>query len=201
MNKQGLTYTVIFSFLVSFVFVLVLAFANTGTAPVVALNQQIARQRAILNAMGVSFSTDQEVLDRFAAVEEIERNGMVLFRTEVDGDVVFAKEFVGSGLWGQINGILAVTEDMTRTAGIEIISHNETPGLGGRIDEAWFKQQFRGERIVDNSIRVGDAGEGDEDHSNGVIDAITGASRTSDSMQTILATELSTLSDTLGGNS
>ena len=199
MNKQSLIYTVIFTFVVSFIFVAVLAVANEGTRSQVDLNQQLSRQQAVLNAIGIPFDGPDEVQQRFATVQEIDRDGTTLYRTEIDGDVVFAKEFAGSGLWGMITGILAVTEDLDRTVGMESISHNETPGLGGRIDEDWFKAQLRDERIVDGSITVAAAGEGDTDMNNGIIDAVTGASRTSDSMQAIFDTELSAFTSLLGG--
>ncbi|MCG8481239.1 MAG: FMN-binding protein [Spirochaetales bacterium] len=199
MNKQSLVYTVIFTFVVSFIFVAVLAVANEGTRAQVDLNQQLSRQQAILNAIGIPYSGPSEVQQRFAAVQEIDRDGTTLYRTEIDGEVVFAKEFSGSGLWGMITGVLAVTEDLDRTVGMEIITHNETPGLGGRIDEDWFKEQLRDERIVDGAITVARAGDGDTDMENGAIDAVTGASRTSDSMQVIFDTELMAFASLLGG--
>lgn len=201
MNKQSLVYTVIFTFLVSFVFVTVLAFANVGTEAQVELNQELARQRAVLNALDIEYGGPDDVQAKFENVEQFEENGATLYRTTVEGQPVVAKEFTGSGLWGAINGILAVTADMDRTVGLEILSHNETPGLGGRIDEPWFKQQLRNERIVDGTVMVAGAGDGDTNPDNGEIDAITGASRTSDSMRTILSTELSSLASILGGNS
>ncbi len=199
MNKQSLIYTVIFTFVVSFIFVAVLAVANEGTSDQVDLNQQLSRQQAVLNAIGIPYAGPDEVQQRFAAVQEIDRDGTTLYRTEIDGEVVFAKEFSGSGLWGMITGVLAVTEDLDRTVGMEIITHNETPGLGGRIDEDWFKAQLRDERIVDGGITVSSAGDGDTDMNNGAIDAVTGASRTSDSMQVIFDTELSAFASLLGG--
>jgi Na+-transporting NADH:ubiquinone oxidoreductase subunit C len=201
MNRQGLLYTVIFSFVIAFLFVTLLAFADTGTREQVALNQEIARQRAILNALGIEYSGPEDVQAKFSDVEQYEEDGVELYRTTVDGETLVAKEFSGSGLWGTIQGILAVTADLDRAVGLEIVTHNETPGLGGRIDEPWFKEQLRGEKIVDGTIDVGGAGDGDEDRDNGSIDAITGASRTSDSMRTILANEISSLESILGGNS
>lgn len=201
MNKQGLLYTVIFTFIVSFLFVTVLALANDSTREQVALNQELNRQRAVLNAMGIEYSGTDEVQQLFESVDQIERDGETLYRTTVDGQTIYAKPFVGSGLWGAITGFLAVYEDMDRTVGLEILTHNETPGLGGRLAEQWFTQQLRDERIVDGTIGVGAAGDGDPNHDNGQIDAITGASRTSDAVRTILSTELSTLQDLLGGNS
>jgi len=198
MNKQSLVYTVIFTFLVSFVFVLLLAFANEGTRAQVALNQQVARQRAILNAMGIEYGDSAEdILSAFDNVEEIDKDGAQLFRASSPQGEIYAIEFVGNGLWGRIEGVLAVDEAMDRTVGIEIITHNETPGLGGRIDEPWFKSQLNGERIVDGTITVASAGSGDTDHENGEIDAVTGASRTSDAMQQILDSELSELASLL----
>ncbi|MEX2442078.1 MAG: FMN-binding protein [Alkalispirochaeta sp.] len=201
MNKQSLIYTVIFTFLVSFVFVTVLAFANEATREQVRLNQELARQRAILNALNIDYGGPEDVQAKFDGVKVVERNGTELYQAQKEDYLVVAKEFSGSGLWGTIRGILAVQEDMDRTIGLEILEHNETPGLGGRIDEPWFKQQFRDLRIVDGTIEVGDAGEGDEDKENGEIDAITGATRTSDAMRVILSNELSAFQSILGGNS
>lgn len=199
MNRQGVLYTVIFTFLIAFAFVFLLALANEGTREQVAYNRAISRQRAILTAMGLSAATDAEVEELFAGVETIERNGIQLYATEIDGETVYAKEFAGSGLWGTIEGVIAVEAGLGRAVGIEIIAHNETPGLGGRIDEPEFKAQFRGEAIVDGRIEVGSAGPGDQDYDNGKIDAITGASRTSDSMRTIINAELEAFSDAIGG--
>ena len=201
MNRQSVIYTVIFTFLASFVFVFILAFANEGTRELVAINQKINRQRAILNAMNVQYSGDEDVLKKYKDVKEVTRGDVTFYTTSVNGEPVFAKEFNGSGLWGNINGILAVNGDFTRVVGMEIINHNETPGLGGRIDEPWFKEQLRGEKIVDGTVRVGSAGDGDTNHDNGMIDAVTGASRTSDSVEVILSKELSVISDALGGKS
>lgn len=198
MNKQNLVYTVIFTFIVSFIFVLLLAFANEGTRSLVTLNQQVARQRAILNAMGIEYGqSNEEITAAFASVEEVQRDGVSLYRTSAGGDDIYAIEFVGNGLWGRIKGVLAVDENLQHTVGIEIISHNETPGLGGRIDEPWFKQQLKGERILNGSITVAAAGPGDTNHDDGQIDAITGASRTSSAIQSILDNELSTLATIL----
>ena len=91
--------------------------------------------------------------------------------------------------------------DFERAVGLEIVSHNETPGLGGRVAEKPFTDQFREERIVNATIVIGVAGSGDEDHENGTVDAITGASRTSDGMRVILKRELGVLASLIGASS
>ncbi len=198
MNKQSIGYTIFFTFLVTFVFVLLLSLTNQATVDMIERNQQLDRQRAILSAMGLDVADPNEISERYDEVETVEDNGMTLYETTSDGRQVYAKEFSGSGLWGTINGVLGVTGDLSRTTGLAIISHNETPGLGGRITEDWFQRQLEGEQIPEETLRV-TSGEGDYDYDNGEIDGITGATRTSESMEVILNRELDTLRETIGG--
>jgi len=53
------------------------------------------------------------------------------------------------GLWGKIDGYLALENDGLTVAGFTVFSHGETPGLGGEIETAWFQKNFRGKKIVD----------------------------------------------------
>lgn len=201
MNRQGLIYTIIFTFIVSFLFVLVLAVADQQTQTRVLQNETIARQRAILNALSLPADTIEEVQEQYAAVEQRSVEDEVLYRVETGSGALIAKEFAGAGLWGTISGVIGVTEEIDRVTGIEIIDQNETPGLGARIDEDWFKRQLAGERIVDGTIRVGGSGDGDYDYENGTIDAITGATRTSESLQKIFTAEIDHLKRLIGGGS
>ena len=74
---------------------------------------------------------------------------------------------------------MGVSADYSKLIGIEFTSHSETPGLGGRIDEEWFKEQFRGIDLEDSQddyiIYTPAAG--------GNVDAITGATLTSQSVR------------------
>ncbi|MFN3284353.1 MAG: FMN-binding protein, partial [Pseudothermotoga sp.] len=60
------------------------------------------------------------------------------------------------------------------------------PGLGGRIEEEWFKKQFRSERLLNGAITLQTGGSGDYDHENGKVDAITGATQTSRALINII---------------
>lgn len=199
MNKQGTIYSMIFMFIVAFAFVFLLSLTNEATRAQVELNQEVARKRAVLSALGVESLTDDEVLSRFEEVEQLENDGMTVFRATVDGETVYAKQFSGSGLWGTITGVLGVNGDVSATVGLEIINHNETPGLGGRITEQWFTEQFAGEQIAGEGITF-TAGDGDTDYDNSEVDGITGASRTTESMERIINREIETLQSLVGGN-
>jgi len=69
---------------------------------------------------------------------------------------------VGKGYGGDIN-ILVGLEDETTIKGITIVSHTETPGLGTRIAEPPFTNQFIGINIDDVAFN----------RDGGQIDAIT----------------------------
>jgi len=55
------------------------------------------------------------------------------------------------GLWGKIEGYLAFEKDGSTVKGFTVYKHNETPGLGGEIEQAWFQENFQGKKIVNRS--------------------------------------------------
>jgi Na+-transporting NADH:ubiquinone oxidoreductase subunit C len=192
MNKQGTVYTIIFIFIVSFAFVFLLSMTNQVTVEQVELNQELARRQAILSAMGIEAATEQQIQSEFDRIVGDPQRG--LYVTTIDGSRVYASRFSGAGLWGTISGFLAVSADFNQIVGIEIVDDNETPGLGGRINEQWFKSQFEGEDISGGRLEVVMIeGDGDSDKSNGLVDGVTGATRTSDSIQIIVNDELERL--------
>lgn len=186
MKKDGFIYTVIFTFIGTFIFVLALSFANESTRERVKENQEAAFYNALLKAAGIDAGQDlEESYQR--AFPGVKAEETQLFRTSRNGETIWIRRFSGSGLWGTLAGVLAVNNHADRIVGMEIISHNETPGLGGRIEEDWFKEQFSGEYIGSGRIQVNKgSGEADSDHENQQVDGITGASLTSKSIETII---------------
>ncbi|RMG84930.1 MAG: FMN-binding protein, partial [Candidatus Dadabacteria bacterium] len=90
----------------------------------------------------------------------------------------YAFPFEGPGFWGPISGVVAVDPAGERILGISFVRHQETPGLGGRISEGWFRDQFRGKPLEVRDGRVLEfvfrppTGERE-------VEAITGATQTS----------------------
>lgn len=84
----------------------------------------------------------------------------------------------GQGYGGRIDAILALRGDMNTIAGIAVTQHSETPGLGGRIDEAAWQADFPGTELRDAKgemqFRVA-RGPAAGIHE---VDGITGATRT-----------------------
>ncbi len=70
------------------------------------------------------------------------------------------------GYSGNIEIMVGVDSEGTVT-GLEILAHAETPGLGSKIEDLWFKGQFLGKNLDNADWRVKKDG--------GVFDQITGA--------------------------
>jgi len=199
-NRQSTLYTVVFVFIVSFLFVFLLSLANQATIDTVNLNAELARQRAVLSAFGISAGTDAEVQTAFSQITYTAATQS--YSTTVNGQPALAVEFSGPGLWGTITGYLAVTAAVDKILGIEIVSDNETPGLGARINQPWFKDQFRGETIGTTPLLVRVLpGNGDPNKNDNMVDGITGATRTSDAMQVIVNAAIARLRSIAAGTS
>ena len=97
----------------------------------------------------------------------------------------YALTIKGSGLWGPIEGIIGVTPDFKETTGIEFLEQSETPGLGGRISESAYKEQYRGAKVDD--IR-------------GTVDAISGATGTSSSVYNLVDSNIAEFIKNQGDN-
>ena len=199
MKKDGIIYTVIVSVISAFLFVFLLSLAYGATKGKVEENKRLTEARAYLVASGIPI---EEGMDIEAAFKEFfpRFNPDAAYQTTtVNGQSVVVSPFQGNGLWGTISGVMGMSSDLERIVGFEIVSHVETPGLGGRIDEAWFKDQFKGEYAADGIVvNRGGAG-GDTDPDNGQVDGITGASRTSDSIQVIVNNQIKSIKSELGG--
>ncbi|MBN2443757.1 MAG: FMN-binding protein [Spirochaetales bacterium] len=199
--KKGIIYTIMFTLAVSFIFVFFLSVANELTKDITEKNAELALGKTVLKAFNIPFTKDNAYSLYTDTIKIIQKADTNLYVYKHQDTTDYAILFSGMGLWGQIQGILAVNDSVTMIVGIEFLSHNETPGLGGRIDEEIYKEQFQGEFLNKDGKIVGTRnGTYDYNHQNSIIDGITGASRTSDSVVTIVNHEVSRLRTLLGAN-
>jgi len=191
MKKDSMLYVVIFTFVVCAIFVVVLAIANEGTKNMVAANKEFATQSAVLGAFGIPFADKADAAAKYQSmVQTVSSKSPRSWKATIDGQNYVAVEQAGPGLWGTISVILAAQPDGGRIRGIRVVSQNETPGLGGRIEEAWFIGQFDGERTSGGKLVMKSGAEAtgaaDTDKENGIVDGISGATRTSQSFGIIV---------------
>lgn len=180
-------FTVFFMFVVTLVCISAVSALNLATADVVARNASLFMRRAVLEAAGMDPSgPPDEIIGRYQAAvrEQTSRNGESYYRVGVQENAtprayVFVRS--GAGLWGRITAVVGVDETRETLIGVTFVEHNETPGLGARIDEPWFKQQFKGKRQPLRRVP-----EGTQSVSVNDFDAITGATITSRAVESIL---------------
>ncbi len=179
-KKKQILYPVLFMLLVTVLYTSVLAFINESTTSIIRAQEELRVKRSVLYVLDLPVSNvDAEVNALYdGKITKATNNGRDYFVYTSDGTTQgYAFIFSGTGLWGSITGYIAFNPDFTKVLGIDFISHSETPGLGGRIDEPWFKEQFRGISLNnDQTIIVKPA-------TGGNIDGITGASLTTDSVK------------------
>lgn len=97
----------------------------------------------------------------------------------------------GYGLWSTMYGFIALEEDANTVYGLRFYEHAETPGLGGEVDNARWRQQWRGKKLFDESgdIRV-DVVQGNVDAGSPEavyqVDGLSGATLTSRGVENLL---------------
>jgi RnfABCDGE-type electron transport complex G subunit len=101
---------------------------------------------------------------------------------ESDTLVGYALPAQGNGYQGVIKLMIGVSPDLSTITGIKILEQVETPGLGGRIGEAAFQDQFKG---VKTEPAVGYV-KNQKPEKDTDIQAITGATISSRSVVTII---------------
>ena len=180
--KRGHVYTFVYMVGVTAVLVFLLAAAYEAFKPAISRNRDIREQRAVLYVLGLDEGLkDDMVWDSYVAnVQPASLNGFdqvkgkpVLAYVTEGQTAAYAVPFEGAGLWGSLRGYLGVSADLSHTTGIVFTYQNETPGLGGRIDEEAFKAKFRGIPIAAGQSLLYGRQEPDKP------DAVTGATQTS----------------------
>lgn len=181
--KKSFSFPIIFMVVITAFFTFILAFLNYSTADKIAFNKETELRKKILYVFDIdspsNLPEDIEKVFNDNINEDIV-DGDIIYSVKEDGKVAgYAFPVRGSGLWGSIVGYVGISEDYSSLLGIDFVSHSETPGLGGRISEDSYKEQFRG-------LDISEAKDGNyiiyRPASGGNADAITGATLTSKSV-------------------
>ncbi len=142
--------------------------ASTGLKPLQQRNMAVDRHRNILLAFGLiqegeAVSNDQiEALynDKVKALS-VDREGKIVdpasealdqlplyVYADKEQIVAYVVPINTRGLWGKIQGYLAIENDGSTIRGFTVYKHTETPGLGGEIESRWFRKNFENKRIT-----------------------------------------------------
>lgn len=157
------------------------------TKPIVQVNQEKKLKRTVLDVFSIPY-TEDNILDVFSQnVEVVSSPSGTYYRAFQMGEggkeyKGVAVELSGPGFWAPIRVILALEQDLTTVKGFKVVEQAETPGLGGRMAEPWFQEQFKGKRVRP-FLHVAFAGRASGPNE---VDAITGATETSKALDRII---------------
>ncbi|KUO76878.1 MAG: hypothetical protein APF77_21595 [Clostridia bacterium BRH_c25] len=94
-----------------------------------------------------------EVLPGIESYREFKNDeNMIIFEgLDSRGDIAgLAYVAEGAGFQGKIRLMVGLDLDSKKINGYKVLEHQETPGLGARIDEEAFKQQFSEKSLTDS---------------------------------------------------
>lgn len=209
LNTNSNTYTIVYAAVMVVVVAFLLAFVSSALKPTQDANVENDTKGQILTAMGFNrdsidvkaeFDKVQDfVLDASQAVmtpyegqfessygKAIKEGRLHVFvGKSKSGEEVYVLPVVGRGLWGGLWGYLALSFDcnVPTVKGAYFYHESETAGLGARIADRDFQEQFIGKPIYDESdpsheialtvVKKGTASKVTE------VDGVTGATLTS----------------------
>ncbi len=197
MKKQALS--IVYMFLITLFFASLVSAVKFLNETKIETNRIIKLQRVILKVLDIpvpeAISNNDLMLLFKTQIKDIQigqRNVYIGYEEDSRTIRGYAVPVGGPGFWGPIQGMVGITPDATKVIGLAFYKHNETPGLGGRITEGWFSDQFK-----DLSLYPIEGGEnifyltmgGTQKRAN-ELDAITGATNTSSAVEVFLNREL-----------
>jgi Na+-transporting NADH:ubiquinone oxidoreductase subunit C len=92
----------------------------------------------------------------------------------------------GSGLWDLMYGLLAIDADGNTVRELIYYQHKETPGLGGEIQNPSWKAKWNGKKLFNNGEVALEVNKGDNSKNQYAVDALSGATLTSNGVQNTL---------------
>ena len=152
-------------------------------------------EEKVLNSKGEIIESDESAFDiqfeKEVKLPEEERH-YPLYIYNGDEGTYYIIPLTGLGLWDKIWGYLAIKQDFETIRGAAFDHKGETPGLGARITEDWFREQFNGKELFDESgdydFKVlkgsGNPQVATDPH---VVDGISGATLTCQGVNAMLA--------------
>jgi len=186
-SKNKFLYPIFFTLIVTAVTIFLLAGINHLTTDAIAMNEETALRSTILYVFNIDYPAGDA--DKIAEIfnEHIKSKQVgdkTIYYLEEGNEILgYAFPVDGVALWGSVKAYVAITADYSEILGIDFVSHSETPGLGGRISEEWFKEQFRG-------LKLDDSQTGEyiiyRPAPGGNVDSISGATLTSKAIKDLL---------------
>ena len=184
MKTNSNSYTIIYSAIIVVVVAFLLAFVYQVLKPIQDANVALDQKKQILyslNIRNLDNATAEADYNKMLVSEKNVKNGTI-YTFNVDSQIKYVFSVKGMGLWGGINGFIAVDADKSTVFGAYFNHESETAGLGAEIkDNRKWQEQFRGKELFTKGNRdaIALSVQKKVTDSKTQVDAVTGATLTS----------------------
>jgi len=156
------------------------SYYNISAEPVIPKGMEVKIMMTVLNMFGMNYSIQDSVAIRKSYKENItetEEKGIKTFREKKSGAAAILLS--GSGYQSAIIVVVGLKNDTI--SGFKVVNQNETSGMGSRIGESTFQNQFIGKKVSNGItlVKTGHAGPTE-------FDAVTRATVTSEALARML---------------
>lgn len=205
LDTSGNVYTIVYASVMVIVVAFLLAFISSVLKPTQDANVENDTKGQILTSLNIDIKAPGfNVADEFENVQDMLWNGTELtpytgkflssygsaikagelhvFVAQANGEAKYVLPVTGRGLWGGLWGYIALNADKKTVYGTYFYHESETAGLGARIGERWFQEQFNGKPVFSEGntetveLKVVKAGASKAETE---VDGVTGATLTS----------------------
>lgn len=218
MNRQGNTYTFLYSVVLVVVVAALLSIVSLSLQPRQNENRENEKRQNILSAIHITSTAanSAELFSKYikeqfiinAKGEKVEGNAfnvniekqynlpvekreLPVFVAEVDGATKYILPIYGAGLWGAIWGYLSLDDNKDTIYGTFFDHASETPGLGAEITTPKFNEQFHNKQIFSGTQLVGiEVIKGGNATGANQVDAISGGTITSKGVESMIKSYL-----------
>lgn len=195
MKTNSNSYTIIYASIIVVIVAFLLAFVYQALKPMQDVNVALDQKKQILYSLNIRGLGDQEADAKYnEVVKESTVDGLPIYLCNVDGQQKYVIPMKGMGLWGPISGFLAINSDKATVFGAYFNHEGETAGLGAEIkDNQKWQEQFQGKKLFagDDHNAVALSVEKKVADPTTQVDAVTGATLTSNGVKAMLHDTLS----------
>ena len=218
LNTNSNTYTIVYSMIIVVVVAFLLAFVFQALKSKQDANVALDKKKQILHSLNIRGLDDAKAAEAYSktvlsdnvvsldgTIQEFtakdnestafkfnsadyKNDRLALYICDVDGQRKYVIPVYGMGLWGPINGYIALNEDKQTVYGAYFNHEGETAGLGAEIkDDASWQAKFVGKKLfAEGNPEIALAVKKKVDNADTQVDAVTGATLTSDGVSAML---------------
>lgn len=155
--KETNTYIIIYASVMVIIVAFLLAFISSVLKPTQDANVERDKKNQILTSLNIVGLKGEAIDQQYAqTITDVQTEaGGPVYVAQVDDQTKYVLPVKGRGLWGGLWGYISIDEDKQHVFGTYFDHESETAGLGARIKERWFQEQFNGKPIfTDNTQQV-----------------------------------------------